>query len=488
MRQTRREFVGTAALFGALAMSGTRGAAAPRSGPPRMALPAFSADQKRVDSLRRGIAAMKALPGSDHRSWFFQGATHAYSNAMFKAEAERDPKLKTFDKEKYWNKCPHFGQCSADFVIWHRAYLHFFERHLRAMANDDELSLPYWDYTQQDQRSFPEIFIAEFLDNAKTKPNPLYHPNREKSFAKGLLEVSALVGQASKTVGSATFFHEVGVPGFGGDILDADNTQIGLLEQRPHNDIHLAVGGVINSANGAMAEITTAAFDPVFWAHHANIDRMWAEWASRPGKTWGPAPTQDWFDERAWMFLDEDGREVTVSRREAIEMVATYDVSYPAQLAVPRSTAPPVLAAAPPAPPTTSAEPEAEPPPPLPPPPPPVGAAPPGGDRVIITGSARGGGRLGGPSHGGTRLRLREPVKRVLATDNRPLIVSPRSSGLRLFGGPAPRVGAAPGGANRATETAPSGGGASAGMTLNAPELSDPNAKVLLELADISFK
>ena len=298
MRQTRRQFVGTAAAVAALSASGARAAAPP--GPMRQSLAVFAADPARVASLRKAVAAMKALPASDHRSWFFQAATHAYSPALLAAEIKRDPKLKSIDKEKYWNKCPHFGQCSADFVIWHRAYLHFFEHHLRDAAGDPALALPYWDYTKSDQRIFPAIYAPDFLDPGKTQPNPLFHPNREKSFTRGLLEISASIGEAPKTVGAATFFHEVGIPGFGGDHLDSDRTQIGLLEQRPHNDIHLACGGVINSSNGAMAEITTAAFDPIFWVHHANIDRMWAEWSGKPGKSWGPAPSPGWFDEKPW--------------------------------------------------------------------------------------------------------------------------------------------------------------------------------------------
>ncbi len=274
---------------------------------------AFSADPARVASLRKGVAAMKALPGSDHRSWFFWAAVHAYGDALFDAEAKRDPKLKSVDADRYWNKCPHFGQSSAEFALWHRAYLHFFERHLRLMADDPVLALPYWDYGSEEGRVFPAIYAPQFLDRAKAELNPLYHPNREVSFARGLLEISAAIGQAPKTAAASTFFHAVGAPGFGGDTQDSERTQIGLLEQRPHNDIHLAVGGVIDDANGAMAEITTAAFDPVFWVHHANIDRLWAQWASTSGKDWGPLPSVDWFDEKLWLFVDTDGRDVTVS-------------------------------------------------------------------------------------------------------------------------------------------------------------------------------
>lgn len=454
MRQTRRQFVGTAAAVSALSLAGARAATAP--GPIRQSLTVFSADPARVASLRHGIAAMKALPASDHRSWFFWAATHAYSDALLAAELKRDPKLKHVDRDKYWNQCPHFGQCSADFVIWHRAYLHYFERCLRDAAGDPALALPYWNYGSPDERVFPVIFAPEFTDDAKKIPNPLFHPNREKSFTKGLLEISAAIGEAPKTVGTQTFFHEVGVPGFGGDHLDSDHTQIGLLEQRPHNDIHLAVGGVINSSNGAMAEITTAAFDPVFWVHHANIDRMWAAWAAAPGKAWGPVPSPDWFDEKPWNFVDADGSEHKVSRRDAIALLAAYDVGYSNQLAVPLAAPAPES------------------------PPPPVTQAAPsggGGDRVVVTGAVRAAPM---PKAAPPPKRARPQAERELLADNHPMVVTPHNAGQRLFGEAAPA--GVRGNTSYATHNGP------AAPTLNAPELSDRNAKVLLELTDISFK
>ena len=32
-----------------------------------------------------------------------------------------------------------------------------------------------------------------------------------------------------------------------------------------------------------MGQVLTAAFDPIFWSHHAMIDRIWAIWQVRNG-------------------------------------------------------------------------------------------------------------------------------------------------------------------------------------------------------------
>jgi tyrosinase len=63
--------------------------------------------------------------------------------------------------------------------------------------------------------------------------------------------------------------------------------------ETPHNDIHLAVGGFnipapdnpdfspIPGANGDMGENDTAGFDPVFFFHHCNVDRVFWIWQKK---------------------------------------------------------------------------------------------------------------------------------------------------------------------------------------------------------------
>ena len=65
-------------------------------------------------------------------------------------------------------------------------------------------------------------------------------------------------------------------PGFGGVIPDQ---YFGLAEQEPHNWVHVDVGGDF----GEMRSPATAGRDPIFWLHHANIDRIWEMWRSLDG-------------------------------------------------------------------------------------------------------------------------------------------------------------------------------------------------------------
>ncbi|KAF5539470.1 tyrosinase [Fusarium mexicanum] len=65
----------------------------------------------------------------------------------------------------------------------------------------------------------------------------------------------------------------------------------GVALEEPHNAIHLALGGFyekgnynadpILGANGDMGENETAAFDPIFYLHHAFIDYIFWQWQLR---------------------------------------------------------------------------------------------------------------------------------------------------------------------------------------------------------------
>lgn len=50
----------------------------------------------------------------------------------------------------------------------------------------------------------------------------------------------------------------------------------GALEEI-HGWVHVRVGG----QRGHMGSVPLAAFDPIFWAHHTMIDRIWRLWQRR---------------------------------------------------------------------------------------------------------------------------------------------------------------------------------------------------------------
>ena len=130
--------------------------------------------------------------------------------------------------------------------------------------------------------------------------------------------------------------------GFGGvaTIFNHSGGPNGGIEESPHNGVHGAVGGQdpampfpplpngqTDPANfGLMSWPPSAALDPIFWLHHANIDRLWEVWvglAKNPADpeihtnstdaAWlnGPTrafvmPTVDENDQQGWVFESKD--------------------------------------------------------------------------------------------------------------------------------------------------------------------------------------
>jgi len=303
----RRSFLKAAALLAApLVLPASLAQAQPAPGK-RLSLTTFLSDINRVRALIQGVSVMRGRLPSDPKSWFYQAAIHGVTDEAVADALARDPAVAQVNRDRFWDQCPHFNQTSANFIIWHRAYLYYFERILREASGDPTLTLPYWDYQAADGRQFPFPFQLAFLDEAETFPNPLFDAQREAAFMGGLYTLSDGAVDASAAMDTPTFFGATEEEGFAGADLDDLATTIGLIEARPHGLIHTAVGGSIGNTQGAMSIIQTAAFDPVFWVHHANIDRLWTHWSVSEGKSWGPGPGAAWFNARPWAFNDVDG-------------------------------------------------------------------------------------------------------------------------------------------------------------------------------------
>ncbi len=212
MRSGRREFlagVGAVASLGSLLP--LPNAAAQVRPAPRMRLEEFVTSPGRVEALKRGVAAMKARRPSDPKSWFFQAAVHGVSDLAI-VEAERaDPAVRAVVSDgRFWNKCPHHGEPSADFLLWHRAYLFYFERILREASGDPSLSVPYWNYNDPAQRAFPGLFAdadrADPRDPDSPARNPLFDERREASLVAGVTELSERAVSLTAVMNERDFF------------------------------------------------------------------------------------------------------------------------------------------------------------------------------------------------------------------------------------------------------------------------------------------
>jgi hypothetical protein len=84
----------------------------------------------------------------------------------------------------------------------------------------------------------------------------------------------------------------------------------GAIEQTPHGAVHCAVASA-SCPNGLMGAVPAAALDPIFYAHHTNIDRLYECWL-RVNES-ARLPNDPGQLNAQFSFIDGDGS--TVQRR-----------------------------------------------------------------------------------------------------------------------------------------------------------------------------
>jgi hypothetical protein len=188
------------------------------------------------------------------------------------------------------------------FLAWHRMQMVHFERIVARVSGHDRFAMPYWNWG--DDRIPPLFFV---------KSSPFYNRNRTatpESKISDYIGLSVKVGNLDADFlgrPADSFDYFFGAPNHG-DPLD---NYMGSAEQYGHNLVHLFVGG-------DMVDLSTSPADPLFWFHHSNVDRIWAQWSS----IWGEdhyAPT--WRAEVLRGYVDEDGQDsAPITAGEAVDM------------------------------------------------------------------------------------------------------------------------------------------------------------------------
>jgi tyrosinase len=217
---------------------------------------------------------------------------------------------------------------SPTFLPWHRQYLDEYEEMLREVSDDPNLALPYWNWTDPD--STAAVFAADFMGG---NGDPVQdYAVTDGPFRKGAWEITiqdpmaalkgvqtpknylvrnfgAFLDQQIALPTKADVAQAVGVHRYDHKPFDANspdaksfrNTLEGWRDANPgecnegwlrvneqagaphvlHNAVHIYTGGIWKVgdeiARGTMV-YNTSPNDPVFFIHHANIDRIWADW------------------------------------------------------------------------------------------------------------------------------------------------------------------------------------------------------------------
>jgi tyrosinase len=201
------------------------------------------AEHANVAALQDAYQKMQALSASDNRSWIYWAEFHGFN--------------------RY--ECWHHARVASNsfpydlFLPWHRAYLTFFDN--AARDQNPAAILPWWDWTSDvsHQNGLPAAYTSggSALESGAA---PAMDGQPERRTTRNPSPPAGLPTSADV---DAVLQHT--------DFRDFSNQL-----QDIHDGIHGWVGG-------DMGSIGTSAFDPVFWAHHAMIDRIWYLWQLRHG-------------------------------------------------------------------------------------------------------------------------------------------------------------------------------------------------------------
>jgi len=255
----------------------------------------------------RAVGEMRLRPLHDPTSWRYQAAIHEYNRSDDPLASPTDVVPSVAERDRFWNRCQH---SSWYFLPWHRMYLLCFERIVAdtivRLGGPPNWSLPYWNYANQEvstARCLPPAFVSPELPDGSV--NPLWIKYRSFKANGGSLVGAPSDADASNALKEPWFTTTtVGATDFGGPktAFNHEGGRLGSLDIRPHGMMHVAVGGRL----GWMSSFNTAALDPIFWLHHANIDRLWTVWKKRDPTHRNPSDP-DWQTKRAFDFHDHAG-------------------------------------------------------------------------------------------------------------------------------------------------------------------------------------
>ena len=255
----------------------------------------------------KGVGVMQSRSLSDENSWWFFAAIHGeyldrptmpgWSKIPGPPTVPTSPRPSQSVQDQYWNQCQHQ---TWFFPPWHRGYLLALESQIRneivALGGPEDWALPYWNYLgPDDQNKIPPAFTATTLPDGTANPlfvEARYGPNNDGNIYVPHGSISNAC-QTEKVYTGQRLSKKVGYGGYKTGFNHSGGSS-GKLENNPHNFVH----GIVGGDGGVMSYPGSAALDPIFYFHHANIDRMWADWnlmgnANPTDQDWllGPAST-----------------------------------------------------------------------------------------------------------------------------------------------------------------------------------------------------
>ncbi|KAI3859225.1 hypothetical protein MKX03_034629 [Papaver bracteatum] len=281
------------------------------STPLRVRPAAHLVDDAYIAKYTKAYELMRALPDDDPRSFKQQANVHcAYCDGAYDQAGFPNLEIQVHN--------------SWLFFPFHRYYLYFHEKILGSLIGDPTFALPFWNWDSPAGMQMPSMYanpgsaLYDRLRDAKHQPDylldlnyNLVDPNltAQQQYTSNLTTMYRQMVSGAKT---ATLF--LGTPYRAGGQA---NPGAGTLENVPHGTVHLWTGDRTQPNLENMGDFYSAARDPIFFAHHSNVDRMWTVWKSLGGNR--KDFTDPDFLNAAYLFYDENKQLVRVTNKDCLE-------------------------------------------------------------------------------------------------------------------------------------------------------------------------
>ncbi|KAD3066730.1 hypothetical protein R6Q59_019070 [Mikania micrantha] len=293
----------------------------------RMRWPAHVGTKEQVDKYRAAIQAMRDLPDDHPHSFVSQAKIHcAYCNGGY-TQVDSGFGDKDIQIHNSWL-----------FFPFHRWYLYFYERILGKLINDPDFALPFWKWDEPAGMPIPEMFVPETIDG---KPNSLYDVYRNADHIKDrivdldyygedknipdkqqvLCNLSTVYRDLVRNGGDTLSFFG-GVYVAGDDPVENGAKSVGSVEAGSHTSVHLWVGDKQQPSTPNredMGNFYSAGYDPAFYIHHSNVDRMWKLWKDLPLPGHVEPTESDWLN-ASYVFYDENEDLVRVYNKDSVSL------------------------------------------------------------------------------------------------------------------------------------------------------------------------
>ncbi|KAK9728075.1 hypothetical protein K7432_001327 [Basidiobolus ranarum] len=165
---------------------------------------------------------------------------------------------------------------NAAFFPWHRKFLKDFEMALQKI--NPSVQLPYWDWSLDSQSPGESIIFSKDYFGGNGDANNGYCVTNGPfvNWTMRYPDIHCLRRQFDGSDGNLMdpFYSPETIKRILRRARNYDTLRKNI-ESPPHGVVHVGIGG----SNGDMA-FATSTNDPLFWLHHAFVDKIWSDWQS----------------------------------------------------------------------------------------------------------------------------------------------------------------------------------------------------------------